>query len=69
MFRATTGRTLSDFAAERRIVRAKALLAGRKPAIKQIAHRCGFETAAAFSAAFRRATGVSPREFREQMAR
>jgi AraC family transcriptional regulator len=67
MFRATTGRTLMESAAERRVVRAKALLAARAPAIKEIAWRCGFETAAAFSAAFRRTTGVSPREYRQQM--
>src|SRR3546814_7646747 len=57
------------FAAERRIARAKALLAERSssergPAIKEIAYRCGFETAAAFSVAFRRATGVTPRQYR-----
>jgi AraC family transcriptional regulator len=67
VFRGSTGMTLSEFAAERRIVRAKEMLAARKPAIKEIAWRCGFETAAAFSAAFRRVTGVSPRDYRDQM--
>ncbi len=67
MFRATTGKTLSEFAAERRLARARTMLSGRQPAIKQIAWQCGFETAAAFSAAFRRATGVSPRDYRHRM--
>jgi AraC family transcriptional regulator len=67
MFRETTGTTLSSFAAERRLARAKALLASHRASVKQIAWQCGFETAAAFSAAFRRATGVTPKEYRRAM--
>jgi AraC family transcriptional regulator len=66
IFRATTGMTLSDYAAQGRIARAKSLLRGDARSIKQIAYRCGFQTQAAFSAAFRRATGVSPRDYRDQ---
>ena len=68
MFRATTGTTLTEFAAERRLARAKTMLTAPKPPIKAIAWACGFETAAAFSAAFRRATGTSPRAYRQQMS-
>lgn len=64
MFRATTGVTLSDYAAQIRIDRAKLLLTAQGPPIKEIAWQCGFETAAAFSAAFRRALGVTPKEYR-----
>jgi len=64
VFRASTGMALSEFAAARRIGRAKSLLADGQQPIKQIAYRCGFETQAAFSAAFRRATGMSPRDYR-----
>ncbi len=67
LFRATTGTTLSAFAAERRLARARAMLAAPRPPIKAIAWACGFETAAAFSAAFRRATGASPSDYRRQM--
>lgn len=63
-FRATTGMTLTDYAQARRIDRARTLLSVQRPAIKEIAWRCGFETPAAFSTAFRRAVGVTPREFR-----
>jgi len=66
VFRATTGTTLSVFAARRRILRAKEMLGAASPPIKQIAYRCGFETPAAFSAAFRRETGVTPRAYRAQ---
>lgn len=68
MFRTTTGMTLSDYAAERRIARARALLASERIPIKQVSWHCGFETAAAFSAAFRRATGFRPREYRKLLA-
>ena len=67
MFRAATGMTLAAYAAERRVDRAKQLLAGARPAIKEIAWRCGFETPAAFSAAFRKSVGVTPKQFRETL--
>lgn len=67
LFRATTGTTLTAFAAERRLARARAMLAAPRPPIKSIAWACGFETAAAFSAAFRRATGASPSDYRRRM--
>lgn len=67
VFRMTTGVTLSEFAVERRIMRARALLVERKQPIKQISWACGFESAAAFSAAFRRATGFRPREFQRML--
>lgn len=68
MFRATTGVTLSEYAAPRRIYRAKTLLAGQRFAIKEIAWQCGFETPAAFSAAFRRVVGMTPKTFRRRSA-
>lgn len=67
LFRATTGQTLAAYAAEKRLARAKELLATPRPAIKEIAWRCGFETPAAFSAAFRKAMGVTPKGFRQSL--
>jgi len=69
MFRASTGMTLACYASSRRIERAKLLLSAPKPPIKEIAWRCGFDTAAAFSAAFRKAVGVTPKQFRQTMLR
>ncbi len=46
----------------RRIERAKALLAERS--VTEVAMAVGFAETSSFSAAFRRATGASPREFR-----
>lgn len=64
-FRATTGETLTDYVARRRIARAREQLADDGMMIKVIAGNCGFQSAAAFSAAFRRATGLTPRAYRE----
>ena len=64
LFRAATGRSLGEYAMARRVERAKALLADGRTPIKQIAWSCGFTTPAAFSAAFRRATGFQPSRFR-----
>lgn len=65
LFRLTTGQTLATYAADRRIARAKALLLQPRPPIKEVAWRCGFETPAAFSAAFRKAVGITPKAFRQ----
>lgn len=64
-FKVATGQTLTRYVADRKIDRAKQLLRQARPAIKIIAWDCGFDSAAAFSAAFRKATGVTPRQFRE----
>jgi AraC family transcriptional regulator len=68
VFRRTTGQSLVDYATARRIDRAKALLRENGLVVKQIAHQCGFGTPAAFSAAFRRATGMTPRQYRSETA-
>lgn len=67
-FRVTTGRSLTEFATERRLARARALLADGRMPIKQVAWECGFVTPAAFSAAFRRATGCQPTSYRKSVA-
>lgn len=64
-FQAATGRTLSSYSSERKIAHAKLQLRQARKAIKMIAWECGFDSAAAFSTAFRRATGVTPRQFRD----
>ena len=65
-FKNTTGKTLRQYAAESRINRAMRLLADPSLLIKQIAYMTGFQSAAAFSAAFRKAVGWTPEEFRRQ---
>jgi AraC family transcriptional regulator len=65
VFRNTTGKTLGDFVAEVRIARAKRRLADRDGLIKEIAYGCGFRSQSAFACAFRRATGQTPQQYRQ----
>lgn len=64
LFRLTTGQSFSEYAIARRIDRAKSMLADTGVPIKQVAWGCGFQTAAAFSVAFRRETGLQPTAYR-----
>lgn len=63
-FREETGQTLGAFVQQQAQDRARTLLAEGGEPIAMIAARIGFGSAAAFSTAFRRATGQSPRDFR-----
>jgi LacI family transcriptional regulator len=60
------GRTPLQEILRLRYAAAKHLLANSETPMKLIACRCGFTDSKHFSAAFRAATGLSPREFREQ---
>jgi len=68
LFKNTAGVTAGQFVAEKRMEYARFLLCEKQLLIKEIAHRCGFQNAAAFAGAFRRVTGYSPREYRRLAA-
>jgi len=57
-----------NFVAEVRVARAKCRLADRDGLIKEIAYECGFRSQSAFAHAFRRATGQTPQEYRQNLA-
>lgn len=63
-YKASTGQTIGDAIANSRIHRAKSLLKDGALSIKIIAYRTGFSHVGNFTAAFRRAVGVTPRAFR-----
>lgn len=65
-FKKTTGRTVHQFVEEIRLARAGALLTDTRLPLKQIAAQLGFGTPSSFSQAFRRATGVTPGQFRDE---
>jgi AraC family transcriptional regulator len=67
-YRNTTGVTLRSFIAGARLERAKIMLMDRHTLIKQVAYDSGFHSSAAFTAAFRKATGMTPVAFRAQIA-
>jgi len=64
-FREETGQTVSGFVQSLTFDRAKALLSETKISVGEIAGKVGFTNAAAFSTAFRRKIGESPRSYRQ----
>ncbi|WP_231746441.1 helix-turn-helix domain-containing protein [Sphingobium baderi] len=68
VFKEATGISLGDFVARSRIAMAKEMLRSEDTRIKEISWRCGFSSTSAFSAAFRTATGQTPKEFRQPPA-
>lgn len=68
LFHEATGQSMSGFAAAQRVAQAKAALAKPRVLIKQIAFDCGFTNVAAFAAAFRKATGLTPSQYRLEHA-
>lgn len=64
-FREYTGHSPLDYVRQRRIARARELLANVDLTIKEIAAQTGFTDPYQFSKAFRRWDGLSPSEFRE----
>jgi AraC family transcriptional regulator len=66
-FKASTGTTLGEYVAHRRIDRARALLQNPEMRIKEISAECGFASSAYFASAFRKATGHTPRSFRKTL--
>ena len=66
LVKGATGISLRHFVAQERLNRARDLLDDRRMMIKQIAFSCGFASPAAFSAAFRKSTGMTPAEYRNR---
>ena len=66
LYRNLTGESVIAQIARAQADRARRLLADSDLPIKEIAARLGFSSPGSFSTAFRRATGVSPRDFRQR---
>lgn len=60
-----TGVTISDYVETHLVGRAKTMLSTTPMTIKQIALAAGFEHANSFSRTFRRATGMTPMQYRQ----
>lgn len=65
IFKQYTGQTISDFLLDIRITRAKQMLKNPKHSITDISSYCGYQTVGNFQRAFKKATGMSPREYRK----
>ena len=66
VFSQEEGRTISEFYRLHRMERGRQLLAQTEQQISTIAYRLHYGSLARFTAAFKRATGLSPTEFRER---
>lgn len=66
-FRRTTGQTPYAYLRERRLARAKDLLAGSTHRIAEIAAMTGFVSQSHLGRVFRNATGTTPAEYRRQI--
>jgi len=66
MFTIIVGKTIAAHVRDRRLLRACKQLAGTEESILGIALDCGFNSAQAFSRAFREAYGLPPSEYRRQ---
>ncbi len=64
-FKAATGASMTDYYQRRRIQHAKRLLAEEGQSVTEIAHNLGFSDTAHFIHSFKRATGVTPADFRK----
>ncbi len=67
LFTSSYGLTPWRYILNRRIDRAKSLLADRSLAVKQVARAAGFSDANYFTRLFRTRTGISPRRFRDSL--
>jgi two-component system response regulator YesN len=66
LFKQITGNNLLRYINDRRLDRAKELLANRKYKIHEIAALLGFSTAPYFTRFFKKLTGISPQEYRDK---
>ena len=66
LFKRETGFSLTNYIIETRILESRRLLAKNDMSIQDIAIACGFQNISYFSRQFRKATGMTPREFRKR---
>jgi AraC family transcriptional regulator len=68
MFRKSTGQTPHQFVLRQRLERAKAMLRAPHARVLDVAVACGFKTQQHFAQVFRGVWGVSPTEYRQDLA-
>jgi len=66
-FKAATSQSPHRYVTQRRIERAKILLSVTRLSVFEVAHRVGFSNQSHFTAQFRKATGMTPKAYRDQI--
>jgi AraC family transcriptional regulator len=69
MFRKSTGKSPHQFVLHHRVERAKEMLSAAELRVIDVAVACGFKTQQHFARVFRRACGISPTEYRQEVTR
>jgi AraC family transcriptional regulator len=64
LFKSTIGKSPHQYVSERRLIHAKQMLSDADRPLVDIAHACGFSSEGNFCRSFRRATGMTPGQFR-----
>jgi len=67
LFKQEKGMNLSDYIEQCRIARAKELLQDRDLKVREVAAAVGYDAAHSFTRFFKKTTGVSPQEYRDQL--
>lgn len=67
LFKKDTGTTLTSYVAEKRIARAKYLLETTTYQIQQISHECGILDVNYFTKLFKKHSGLTPKQYRENL--
>ena len=67
-FKNTSGVTLGRYLREQQLLHATSLLSDSQLPIGEIAIRCGYESSASFSRAFRKQSGENPRKYRARFS-
>ncbi len=68
MFKRATGLTFTDYVARLRTEKAKSLLLDTHARVSEVAFEVGFQSLSQFNRVFRRITGQSPTDYRQQLA-
>lgn len=66
LFKNTLDMSPQEFLTEVRLSRAKELLSAAKLSVEQVALSCGYRDTLVFSKAFKRSTGMAPKEYRRE---
>ena len=69
LFKKETGQTLTDYIVARRMDLARQLLSKTKLQVQTVAQHCGILDVQYFSKLFKKATGMTPKEFRQSVNR
>jgi two-component system, response regulator YesN len=67
VFKKETGKTINDYLNEYRIEKSKELLKNRGVKLYEVSHNSGYNDVKYFTKTFKKFTGITPSEYRENV--